>query len=36
MKVEFLKEFSKDIDKIKKPKEKNSILNIIESVKNAT
>jgi mRNA interferase RelE/StbE len=36
VKVEFLKKFSKDIDKIKKPKEKNSILEVIELIKSAT
>lgn len=36
MKIEFLKKFSKDIDKIKKSKEKSSILEIIELVKSAT
>jgi mRNA interferase RelE/StbE len=33
MKVEFLKKFLKDLDKIKKPKDKNSIIEIIEQIK---
>lgn len=33
MEVEFLKKFSKDLDKIKRPKEKEAILEIINLVK---
>ncbi len=33
MKIVFLKKFSKDLDKIKKPKDRVSILEIIELVK---
>ena len=33
MKVVFLRKFSKDLDKIKKPRDRNSILEIIELVK---
>lgn len=33
MKVAYLKKFSKDLDKIKKPKDRESILEIIELVK---
>ena len=32
MKVVFLRKFSKDLDKIKKPRDRNSILEIIELV----
>ena len=35
MKVVFLKKFSKDLDKIKKPKDRTAIIEIIESVKKA-
>ena len=35
MKVEFLKKFSKDLDKIKRPKDKESVLEIIKSAKQA-
>jgi len=35
MKVEFLKIFSKDIDKIKRPKDRKTILEIISMVKSA-
>ena len=33
MKVVFLRKFSKDLDKIKKPKDRNSILEILQLVK---
>ena len=33
MKVAYLKKFSKDLDKIKKPRDRNSILEILELVK---
>lgn len=33
MKVVFLRKFSKDLDRIKKPRDRNSILEIIELVK---
>jgi mRNA interferase RelE/StbE len=36
MKVEFLKKFLKDLDKIKRPKEKTAILEIIDSAKEIT
>lgn len=36
MKVEFLRKFAKDIDKIKKPKDKNSIIEVIELVKSVS
>jgi hypothetical protein len=35
MKTEFLKKFFKDIDKLKNSKDRNSVLEIIESVKAA-
>ena len=35
MKIEFLKKFSKDLDKIKRPKDKQSILEVINAVKSA-
>ncbi|MEQ8582361.1 MAG: type II toxin-antitoxin system RelE/ParE family toxin [Marinoscillum sp.] len=35
MEVVFLKKFSKDLDKIKRPKDLKAVANIIESVKSA-
>lgn len=35
MKVEFLKKFLKDIDKISKPKDKETLIKIIETVEAA-
>ncbi|MEO9802246.1 MAG: type II toxin-antitoxin system RelE/ParE family toxin [Reichenbachiella sp.] len=36
MKVIFLKKFSKDLDKIKQPKDREAILSLIESVHNCS
>ena len=36
MKVKYLKKFSKDLDRFKKPKEKEQILQVIESVKSSS
>jgi len=33
MKVEFLKKFSKDLEKIKQPRDRKSIINLIQQVK---